>query len=186
MEPGARVTSIEAIRGLRSAFLKFDTEVRDGVDSLSMQVRRAVEWLEVDRMQYWPAQLRRANERLVEARNALERCQLRYGSEEAPSCYEQKQAVEAATRRFRLCEEKLRTTKKWIRALRQEVNAFEGQLAKMNNCIDADVPRAVSALDRMIDSLEKYVEVSPSVSPTRKGESQPDGAATRRTKEAGP
>jgi hypothetical protein len=170
------VTSIEALRRLRSSLIKFDDEMCGGLDSLASQVRRAVEWLEVDRMQYWPAQIRRSNERLLEARNALERCQLRYGSEDVPSCYQEKKAVELATARLRLCEEKLRVTKNWIRSIQQTLNEFEGEMAQARNCLEGDVPRAVAALERMIESLAKYVEASPDVPPT-KGGSQTEGAS---------
>lgn len=155
----AEVTSLDALRSFRVALVQYDASVRDGLDSLATQVQRAVEWLEVDRRQYWPEQARRANEKLSEARNALERCQLRYGSEEAPSCYEQKKAVDETLQRLRYCEEKVRATRSWIATVRQELNEFQGQLAKMNNCLDGDLPRAVTALERMIAALEKYVEV---------------------------
>lgn len=169
-DASANVTSLEALRQLRAAVSKFDDESRQAITMLALEVRRAIDWLEVDRMQYWPEQVRRAGDKLIEARNALERCQLKYGSEEAPSCYEQKKAFERARRRVRLCDEKLRATKNWIRTIRQEVNEFDGQIAKLSNCLDNDLPRAIAALDHMLQALDRYTgtagqrTTSPSIS----------------------
>ena len=156
MGHSANVTSIEAIQALRVALRKFEAGARDGLEMLVLEVRRAVDWIENDRRRYWPAQVRRASERLVEARNELDRCQLTYGSEEAPSCYEQQQAFERAKRRLRWCEDKVKTTRRWTRVIQHEVSDFESQVAQLNNMLDNDVPRAVSALERMVQALDKY------------------------------
>ena len=155
----ANVTSIDAVRQLRAGLLTFGDESRQALVLLALEVRKAVDWIEMDRLQYWPSQVRRSGEELIQARNNLERCQLKYGSEDAPPCTEQKKAFERAKRRVRLCEEKLRVTRRWVSTIRQKLNEFEGQLAKMNNCLDNDLPRAVAALERMLQSLEKYTSV---------------------------
>jgi hypothetical protein len=85
---------------------------------------------------------------------------LTYGSEEPPPCTEQKKKLAMAKRRLRYCEEKVKIVRKWIRSVRAELNEFDGQMARMNNCLDTDIPRAVSALERMLRALEKYVQTS--------------------------
>ncbi len=160
MDRSANVTSIDAIRALRTALVGYEGRARDALTALVLEVRRAVDWLENDRRRYWREQAKRASEQLAQARNDLERCQLKYGSEEAPSCYEQKKAFERAKRRLRLCEEKVRVVQRWIRVVRQELNEFDGQIARMNNGLDTDLPRAITALDRMVRVLEKYVSSS--------------------------
>lgn len=156
MERSANVTSLDGIRELRTSLLKFEEYSRDGLTMLILEVRRAMEWLEGDRRRYWPEQVRRASQKVVEARNDLERCQLKYGSEEAPSCYEQKMALQRAKRRLRFSEDQVKVVKKWIRTVRQELNEFEGQTAKLTSILDADIPRAVTTLERMLRALDKY------------------------------
>jgi len=156
MERSANVTSIDGVRELRTSLLKFEEYSRDGLTALILEVRRAMDWLESDRRRYWPAQVRRASQKLVEARNDLERCELKYGSEEAPSCYEQKLAYQNAKRRLRYCEDQVKVVKHWIRTVRRELNDFEGQAAKLSSVLDADIPHAVSALERMLRALDKY------------------------------
>ena len=156
MNRPANVKSIEHIRDLRLSMVKFEEDARDGVAQLTMEVRRALDWIEHDRRRYWPHQVKKASELVAEKRNDLERCQMRFGSDEPPSCYEQKKAFQRARERMRYCEDQVRATKTWIRTVRAEMTEFEGQIAQMVLTLDADVPRAIATLSRMLAALEKY------------------------------
>jgi hypothetical protein len=182
MDSSARVTSLDAVRHLRVSMIRFDADARDALTLLVLEVRRALEWLEQDRRRYWPEKTRRASDRVIETRNALERCQLKYGSEEAPPCYEQKMAFEKARIRLRFCEEKVKATKHWIRVVRHEVDQFDAQVAKMNNFLDGDLRRGVIGLDRMLRALEKYADgqAAPSPATARPRQASDDAAAAER------
>lgn len=157
MTNSARVTSIEAVRAFRAALTQFGDEAEDSVVMLQLASRKAMQWLQQDRARYWPEQVRKAQEWVMQARNELERCQLRYGSEQAPSCMDQKKALEKARRRLRLCEEKVKAVKRWTQIIRQELDNFQGELGKLTNWLEADLPRATAALERMLRALDKYV-----------------------------
>ena len=156
MNQSANVTSIDAVRAFRAALVKFEENARDAVTCLELEIRRAIDWIEVDRRRYWPAQVRQASEELVQARNTLERCQLKYGSEEAPSCYEQKKNYELAKRRLRYCEDQVRKVKHWTRMIRHELTQFDGQMAQMTICVDTELPRAIAAISQMLNALQRY------------------------------
>lgn len=156
MADSANVNSIDAVRNFRTALIQFGGDAEDALIMLTLEARKAIQWLQHDRARYWPEQLRRAQERVVQARNDLERCQLHYGSEDAPSCFDQKKALERAKRRLGVCEQKVKTVKKWILAIRQELDEFQGEMAKMNNWLEIDLPRATASLDRMLRALDKY------------------------------
>jgi hypothetical protein len=156
MDHSADVSSIDALRELRVAYVQFTAESKEAIVMLTLESRKAIQWLMYDRARYWPDQLRKAQEKVVHARNDLERCQLRYGSEEAPSCFDQKKALEKAKRRLKVCEEKVKVVKKWTLAIRHELDEFDGELAKMNGWLEADMPRAVAMLERMVRALDKY------------------------------
>jgi hypothetical protein len=156
MNQSANVTSIDAVQAFRAALVKFEENSRDGITSLELEIRRAVNWIEVDRRRYWPAQVKHASEGLAQARNALERCQLKYGSEEAPPCYEQKKDYERAKQRLRYCEDQVRKVKQWTQVVRQEMTAFQGQMAQMTICVDTELPRAIATLTKMLNALERY------------------------------
>jgi hypothetical protein len=156
MERSAHVTSVDAIREFRAALLQFGGEAEEAVVMLTLEARKAIHWLQQDRSRYWPEQVRRAQEWVVQARNELDRCQLHYGSEDAPSCFDQKKRLERAKRRLHFCEEKVKAVKRWIHTVRQELDDFHGELAKMNNWLETDVPRGAAALERMLRALDKY------------------------------
>lgn len=156
MDRSANVTSIDALRELRTALVQFGGDAQDAVVMLTLESRKAIQWLLHDRARYWPDQVRKAQEQVVHARNDLERCQLRYGSEDAPSCFDQKKALEKAKRRLRLCEDKVKAVKKWSNAIREELEDFDGQLAKMTSWLEIDLPRATAMLERMARALDKY------------------------------
>jgi hypothetical protein len=143
---------------LRAGVLQFEAAARDSVSMLQMEVRRAVDWLEDDRRRYWSHQVKKASEWVTQARNDLERAELTYGSEESPPCTEQKKVLAQAKRRQRLCEEKIKAVRRWVRVVRAELNEFDGQMARMNNYLDTDIPRAATALERMLRALDKYVQ----------------------------
>ena len=117
---------------------------------------KAIQWLQQDRARYWPEQTRKAQEWVVQARNDLDRCQLHYGSEDTPSCMDQKKRLDRAKRRLKLCEEKVKAVKRWINTVRQELDDFHGEMAKMNNWLETDLPRGAAALERMLRALDKY------------------------------
>ncbi len=156
MNQSANVTSIEAVQAFRTALVKFEENASESITTLELEIRRAVNWIEVDRRRYWPVQVKQASEEMAQARNALERCQLKYGSEEAPSCYEQKKDYERAKRRLRYCEDQVRNVKQWIQTIRQELTLFDGQMAKMRLSVDSELPLAIASLSNLLGALERY------------------------------
>lgn len=158
MSQSARVTSIEALEKFRTSLGEVELALRNILVELNLEYRRVAEWIEQTMPAYWPAQARKASDRLTEALHELERCQTRIGSDEAPSCYEQKKAVERARRRLRLCEEKTRIVRKWKIKLAQEATESQGNIGGIANYLDADIPRALVELEQMVQALRRYSE----------------------------
>jgi hypothetical protein len=156
MDRSANVSSIDALRDFRVALVQFNADAKESIVMLTLESRKAIQWLVHDRSRYWPDQLRKAQEKVVHARNDLERCQLKYGSEDAPSCFDQKKALEKAKRRQKLCEEKVKLVKKWTNVIRHELDEFDGELSKMTTWLEADMPRGIALLERMVRALDKY------------------------------
>jgi hypothetical protein len=154
----ANVSSIEALRGLRAALVKFGEEMEAALVALDLEGRRPVDWVEMDRARYWPQQWRKASEALAEARQTLERCEVRVSSEDPKYCYDERKAVEKAKRRLQLSEEKTQATKRWKVEMRKQHEAFEVQIAKARQYLETDLARAVAALDRKLEALGRYAE----------------------------
>src|SRR6185369_14912999 len=102
----ANVTSLDALKHFRAALIRFAAEVESALVTLELEARRPIDWIESDRKRYWPQETRKAAELLSEARQALERCELRISGEDARWCYDERKAVEKAKRRLQLAEEK--------------------------------------------------------------------------------
>ena len=69
---------------------------------------------------------------------------------------------------MQLAEEKVQTTRGWVIKLRHEVEEFVAHVAQASRVLDSESPRALAALERMSQSLEKYaVLTAPDVSPPK-------------------
>jgi hypothetical protein len=158
MSGPANVTSIEAIRRFKSALQEFEADVRDAVTQLLLEVRRELDWVEVDRARYWPREFQRASDGVAEARHELERREMALRPEDKRSCYEAKLALDAAKRRLRLTERKLRAVRRWRVTVHRETDRFEGRLARLSDFLDTELQRAYASLDRMSTALDRYAE----------------------------
>lgn len=158
MGTAAKITSTDAVRVFKVALQEYDAELRDAITQLLLEMRRAVDWLEHDRARYWPQEVRNASDALVQARSDLSRAETSIGANDRRSNYEKRLAFEAAKRRLRRAEQKVRAVRKWRVELKQRVDEFEGRLGRLTNFLDADLPRGVAALGRMAAALDKYTE----------------------------
>lgn len=156
----ATVLSIDVVRRLKVALEQFAQQLSEALVTLELESRRPLQWIETDRARYWPKELRKASDRLAEAKLALERCQLTADPSEHRSCYDERKMVEKAKRRLELCERKIPIVRQWRGTLRKEIEEFKVQLARLNNYLEADLPRALASLERMATALEQYVQSS--------------------------
>ncbi len=154
----ANITSIDAVRDLKLALQEFDADIRDALTQLLLEVRRAVEWIEHDRAQYWPREVRKASDVVSEARIALQRAELTISPNDHRYCYDERKALQKAKQRLRTAEEKVQAVRRWRVRVKKEAQEFEVQMAKITQYLDADFPRAVAALERMARALEKYTQ----------------------------
>jgi hypothetical protein len=169
MGQSANITSIEALRLLKAALVQFDEEVHAAIVSLELEARRPVEWVEHDRRQYWPREVRKASDVVSEARLALQRCELTISGEDNRSCYDERKALQKAKKRLERCEDKVRAVRLWTPRIRKEVEEFEVQTAKLLQFMDSQFVLAPAALERMAAALERYAQPGGSSAP-----SQPD------------
>jgi hypothetical protein len=154
----ANVTSIEALRSVKAALVKFCADVDSALVAMELEARRPLEWIDGDRARYWPQQARRASDMVNEARQALERCQIRISSEDHPSCYDEKKALEKAKRRLQLAEERVRSVRRWSSEMQKATEDFAMQAARLRNFLETDLTKAIAAAERMSAALDKYVE----------------------------
>lgn len=155
--PGpAQVRSTDAIADFRAAVLRFQERVQGSLDALELELRRTAEWVEHERPTYWRTQLKIAEDSLHNSKLELERCLMMTVAGERPACREQKAAVRDWQRRIDLCREKVEMVRKWQRTFAHELLENRGRIGQMRRLLDNDVPRAASALERMVNRLDAY------------------------------
>ena len=165
MSPSAHVTSLEAIREFQRELKRYEIAMRGVLESMLGQTRRAQDWIEHDQSRYWPREVLRSQDRVAEARADLQRAQMAAVEGQHKSCLDERKAVERAVARTRLCEEKIRQVKHWRNVMRHKSEEFTGKLARMQDYLDNDLPRAQAAIERVILALEKYTDTKQSPRP---------------------
>lgn len=159
MSTQANVGSIAAIRSFRNALANFASKGEDALYEVDMIVRRMQEWVQQDRPAFWKGELRRAWDMVTKARNDLERCRRNTVGGQRPSCYEEKKALDEAKDYVKYCEDKQKACRRWLHELEHEVSEYEGRVSHLMNVFEMDTPKALAALDRMLEALEKYVRM---------------------------
>jgi hypothetical protein len=154
----ANVASIDALKSVKAALVQFCDEVEAALVSMELEARRPVDWIEGDRARYWPQQARRASDLVQEARQALARCEVRVASEDRPSCYDEKKALEKAKRRLQLAEDKTRVVPRWASEMQKATEDFAMQVARLRSYLETDVTKSIASVERMTNALDRYVE----------------------------
>jgi hypothetical protein len=160
MGQSAKVKSIDALQAVTSALECFHDDASSAMDDLEMEIRRALQWINQDCRQYWKEELRKSRDGVLEAQRQLENARMfRRITEEHNSFVEEKKAVERAKRRMQIAEAKVEALPHWSVAIERAVNEFRGSRSQFANWLEADFPRAVAVLKRMISNLESYLRL---------------------------
>lgn len=158
MAKSAHLTSTEAVAALRAALLQFGEDAQNALIALQLEGRRPIDWIDQDRTLYWPREMRKASDRLAEARLELQRCELTISGEDRRACIQEKKNLQKAKDRLQLTEDRIRTVKRWKFEMKKAVEEFEVQLAKVQRYLENDVPIAAAELQRMMLALEAYTQ----------------------------
>lgn len=159
MNRSARVESIDAVQALRVAIPRFQEDASDALVAIQQEIHRFLDWLEHDQLKYWALQMRRASERVGEARSDLERKQVFTVGGVAPPCYDERKALARAKQRYRFAEEKVAEIRRMRREVEHEVAETEARLSSLGDALLSDVPKAAALLDRTVTSLHAYADI---------------------------
>jgi|GEM_PF-1242096 len=161
MEGPAFVSSISAIQEFRNALVMYVAESKQGVATLESEIRRAFDWIAVDRSQHWRQEIRRATDAVARARDDLHNARtFKSIGDYTPSCVDERKALQRAEERLKMAEAKAETVKKWTRSLQHELNEFAGRMAQFAAVLEIDLPKAMATLDRVLSSLDRYVSTT--------------------------
>lgn len=142
---------------MAAALRRFAEEANVALIDLDMEVNRALEWIQHERRDYWEGQVRRAWEQIDAARAELDRCMRNAVAGQRPSCYEERKALDRAKRRLRVCEEKVEVVRRWSQTADRESLHYRVGAGQLSGWVQADLPQAIVALERMQNALEAYL-----------------------------
>lgn len=157
---GANVHTVDALKDVRAALIKFQERSTTAMGELRQKIDRTLAWLELDRPNYWKDQERRAYDLLASTRTALETCRLKTVGGRKSDCIEEKKAYERAKVRMEYVHEKQRAVQKWMVQAGREGNEYRARTSTFQRSLENDVPLMIAQLGRMIDAIEAYSETT--------------------------
>ncbi|MBI3462146.1 MAG: hypothetical protein HY000_03665 [Planctomycetes bacterium] len=161
----AGVGSLDALKEFRAALCRFIKDAGDALLAVDLELRRAQEWLQLDRPRYWQAEIRRREEAVLHAKADLSRAKTTAMFGNTAGCTDQKVALRRAQARLEEAKEKLLTVRRWAMVLEREVEDFKGPSQQLSNLLEADLVAAVAQLDQSITALEAYLSLETPMSP---------------------
>jgi hypothetical protein len=156
----AKVSSLDGIRDFRAALIEFKELAVLALGEAEADLQRTLTWLKSDREHHWAGIIKKCQNEVQQAKSDLFRKQLQGREGERPSCIDEKKALEAAERRLLDAQHRLEATKRWQRLLDRELTMYKGQVQQFARALEGDLPKAVTTLDKMLDSLDKYVRLA--------------------------
>jgi len=160
MASSARVSSVQAIADFKVALLDFCQEAKEVLASIEMEIRRTMDWVQRDQLPYWQREIRNRQEEVAQAKADLFRKQITRISGQNPDYLEERKALRIATFRLEEAEDKVQICRTWAnRQLKQAVDEYEGPARQLAGMVEGNPPPIVIVLDRILGSLEAYLEV---------------------------
>ncbi len=165
MAVGAKVGSFDALRAFRTALYKFAETADVALADAEGEMSRIMGWLERDQQSYWTFQMRKRQEEVTRAKEAVRMKKLFKGADGRPgSAVDEEKALVVALRRLAQGEEKCKLVMSHSRKLPKDILLYKGQAQRLATALQSEVPTAGAQLSRIIAMLEAYAAVSaPSV-----------------------
>jgi hypothetical protein len=167
MSDTARIHSIDAVMAFKTSMVKFTEIANVALSSAEGELRRMMVWLESEQLMHWQTQIRKRQEALTRAKDAVRQKMLYPDSTgRTPTPVEEWKQQKICQQRLEEAEQKLVNTRRAIRLLEKEMQVYKGSVQRFATMVQSDVPRATERLDRAFGHLETYVSMTaPSMGP---------------------
>ncbi len=173
----ARLQSVQALGDFQTALQRFRQDAARALDSVSMEARRAFDWLD-ERLALWQEERRRREDGVAHAKEELARRKMvkLFGRE--PDTSEQEKALRLAVARLREAEEKIEACRRWGPVSRRAADDYQGQARQLAAVLEADLPRSIALLGRRIEALDAYLTAAPPAPPVLPPRVEAEGGGT--------
>ena len=172
----ARVESIEALANFKRALFKFAEAANAALTDAEADMSHVHRWLEHEQRVYWQNNVRKATELVSRCEDALRQKKIfKDSSGRTPSAVDEEKALAKAKRMKEHAEERLENVKRYAPRLAREIMLYKGQVQRFATFVAADIPGAAAKLDKMVASLEAYVNLAASDASVPTSIAQPPG-----------
>ncbi len=152
----ADVRSIESLDELRQAVDRLGERLLRQGHQVRAVVGRAEQHFARDYPVYWQSQLRRAEQRLSEARDRLSRKQSTAGSGSSAPATDERKEVARWKARKKLCRERIERARTVAVEMEQNCEKMKGPVADLIELAEVSLPNASVRLATLIARLQAY------------------------------
>ena len=165
MSEQVKVKDLEVFARFRATLIKFAQAAGEAVSSADSEVAGTRNWLETEQRTFWEGQLRKRTEAVAKAREDLRQKRLyKDSSGRTPSAIEEEKALARAVAAVTHAEEHLLNVRRWLPRLEKAAGMYRSGVAALSKTISDDIPKGVSLLDRLAESIHQYLEIESALS----------------------
>jgi hypothetical protein len=158
MSTGARVESVDSIKEFRVYLAKFQENAGLALGDADSDVNKTVTWLETEQQTYWSGQIRKRQEAVTKAEDAVRGKKLfKDASGSQQSAIEEQKALQIAKAKLAEAQQKMVNVKGWQRKLQKEIVLYRGGVGRFAGAVSGGIPAALAHLGNTIENIEKYL-----------------------------
>jgi hypothetical protein len=166
----ARVHDIDVIRQFRAALVKFLESANSALTDSDGEITRKIGWLEGEQQHFWSMQVRKWNEEVNRAKDAVRQKRIFKDSlGRQQSTVDEEKHLKKCQRTLEEAEQKLENTRRHAKQLQREHLLYRGGVQRLATALSSDMPNAIAMLDRVTVQLEKYVSAAPTLATSEAG-----------------
>ncbi len=158
VDSGANIRDTKAILDAKAVIVKAARSIASVIEESQADSERFAMWLAGEAQSGWERQVRLRTTRLNEARSELMRKQMQPTADgRPPSTVDERKAVSRAEAALASAEDRLRRTRYWVMEYPRVLANFRAGMGSLGTFVDQVAPAAVSALNRMAESVDAYL-----------------------------
>jgi chromosome segregation ATPase len=164
MAAGARVQDLDVIRLFRAALIKFTESSNSALTDADGEITRKLSWLESEQMMFWTRQIRKWNEEVNRAKDAVRQKRIfKDAMGRQQSTVDEEKHLKKCQAALEECETKLENTRRHAKQLQREHLLYRGGVQRLATLLSSDMPNAIAMLDRVTQQLQQYVAAAPTM-----------------------
>jgi hypothetical protein len=157
----ARVESLDALKSLKVAMIKFAEGATLAIGDAESEVNRTLMWLQMEQTSYWQGQLRKRAALVARCKEAVRMKRIfKDSAGREQSAVDEEKALKIALRRLEEAEDKSVAVTKAIKKLEREIPIYKGTVQRFASTVQVDIPLATAHLEKLLTKLQQYVDLS--------------------------